>query len=130
MILLATTLVRIVNNSKRQSALVRALIDHGSEGTLIKENSVLALRLKRHPVRAEVTEIGNKSHNQCRYSTDFTMTSCSGSDFNSCVSSAFILRSLTGHLPVNISKGYPLQIPISSSRVALTYLSVSTLSRN
>ncbi|XP_070855369.1 uncharacterized protein [Drosophila suzukii] len=55
--LLATALVRIVNNSTGQSALVRALIDHGSEGTLITENIVQALRLKRHPVRAEITGI-------------------------------------------------------------------------
>nr|XP_036677350.1 uncharacterized protein LOC118878459 isoform X2 [Drosophila suzukii] len=93
--LLATALVRIVNNSTGQSALVRAFIDHGSEGTLITENIVQALRLKRHPVRAEITEIGNTSHNQCRHSTDFTIISCSGSDFNAYVSSAFILRSLT-----------------------------------
>ncbi|XP_070854959.1 uncharacterized protein [Drosophila suzukii] len=93
--LLATALVRIVNNSTGQSALVRALIDHGSEGTLITENIVQALRLKRHPVRAEITGIGNTSHNQCRHSTDFTIISCSGSDFNAYVSSAFILRSLT-----------------------------------
>ncbi|XP_070851578.1 uncharacterized protein [Drosophila suzukii] len=94
--LLATALVRIVNNSTGQSALVRALIDHGSEGTLITENIVQALRLKRDPVRAEITGIGNTSHNQCRHSTDFTIISCSGSDFNAYVSSAFILRSLTG----------------------------------
>ncbi|XP_070854758.1 uncharacterized protein [Drosophila suzukii] len=93
--LLASALVRIVNNSTGQSALVRALIDHGSEGTLITENIVQALRLKRHPVRAEITGIGNTSHNQCRHSTDFTIISCSGSDFNAYVSSAFILRSLT-----------------------------------
>ncbi|XP_070854797.1 uncharacterized protein [Drosophila suzukii] len=55
--LLATALVRIVNNSTGQSALVRALIDHGLEGTLITENIVQALRLKRHPVRAEITGI-------------------------------------------------------------------------
>ncbi|XP_070851506.1 uncharacterized protein [Drosophila suzukii] len=93
--LLATALVRIVNNSTGQSALVRALIDHGSEGTLITENIVQALRLKRHPVRAEITGVGNTSHNQCRHSTDFTIISCSGSDFNAYVSSVFILRSLT-----------------------------------
>jgi len=52
--LLATALVRIVNNSTGQSALVRALIDHGSEGTLITENIVQALRLKRHPVRSHL----------------------------------------------------------------------------
>ncbi|XP_070855585.1 uncharacterized protein [Drosophila suzukii] len=91
----STALVRIVNNSTGQSALVRALIDHGSEGTLITENIVQALRLKRHPVRAEITGIGNTSHNQCRHSTDFTIISCSGSDFNAYVSSAFNLRSLT-----------------------------------
>ncbi|XP_070851505.1 uncharacterized protein [Drosophila suzukii] len=93
--LLATALVRIVNNSTGQSALVRALIDHGSEGTLITENIVQALRLKRHPVRSEITGVGNTSHNQCRHSTDFTIISCSGSDFNAYVSSVFILRSLT-----------------------------------
>ncbi|XP_070854631.1 uncharacterized protein [Drosophila suzukii] len=93
--LLATALVRIVNNSTGQSALVRALIDHGSEGTLITENIVQALRLKRHPVRAKITGVGSTSHNQCRHSTDFTIISCSGSDFNAYVSSAFILRSLT-----------------------------------
>jgi len=97
--LLATLLARIANNSTGQSALVRALIDHGSEGTLITENIVQALRLKRHPVRAEITGIGNTSHNQCRHSTDFTITSRSGSDFYAYVSSAFILRLLTGHLP-------------------------------
>jgi len=86
--LLATALVRIVNNSTGQSALVRALIDHGSEGTLIMENIVQALRLKRHPVGAEITEIGNASHNQCRHSTDFTIVPCSGSNFNGYVSSA------------------------------------------
>ncbi|XP_070855063.1 uncharacterized protein [Drosophila suzukii] len=122
--LLATALVWIVNNSTGQSALVRALIDHGSEGTLITENIVQALRLKRHPVRAEITGIGNTSHNQCRHSTDFTIISCSGSDFNAYVSSAFILRSSTDHLPkqnVNIIQGLSFADPnfIKSGRFDL-----------
>ncbi|XP_070854723.1 uncharacterized protein [Drosophila suzukii] len=49
----------------------------------------------RHRLEAEITGIGNTSHNQCRHSTDFTIIACSGSDFNAYVSSAFILRSLT-----------------------------------
>jgi len=74
--LLATALVRIVNNFT---------------GTPITENIVQALRLKRHPVRFEITGIANTSQHQCRHSPDFTIVSCSGSQFNAYVSSAFIL---------------------------------------
>ncbi|XP_070139213.1 uncharacterized protein [Drosophila bipectinata] len=97
--ILATALIRIVNDQTGQSVLVRALIDHGSEGTLITESLVQTLGLSRTPISAEITGIGDSSHNRCRHSTNFVLSSISGSQFTSFVSTAFILRTLTGHLP-------------------------------
>nr|XP_043069443.1 uncharacterized protein LOC122322106 [Drosophila bipectinata] len=97
--ILATALIRIVNDQTGQSVLARALIDHGSEGTLITESLVQTLGLSRTPISAEITGIGDSSHNRCRHSTNFVLSSISGSQFTSFVSTAFILRTLTGHLP-------------------------------
>ncbi|XP_070139207.1 uncharacterized protein [Drosophila bipectinata] len=63
----ATALIRIVNDQTGQSVLVRALIDHGSEGTLITESLVQTLGLSRTPISAEITGIGDSSHNRCRH---------------------------------------------------------------
>ncbi|XP_070137887.1 uncharacterized protein [Drosophila bipectinata] len=97
--ILATALIRIVNDQTGHSVLARTLIDHGSEGTLITESLVQTLGLSRTPISAEITGIGDSSHNRCRHSTDFVLSSISGSQFTSFVSTAFILRTLTGHLP-------------------------------
>ncbi|XP_043067134.2 uncharacterized protein [Drosophila bipectinata] len=97
--ILTTALIRIVNDQTGQSVLARALIDHGSEGTLITESLVQTLGLSRTPISAEITGIGDSSHNRCRHSTNFVLSSISGSQFTSFVSTAFILRTLTGHLP-------------------------------
>ncbi|XP_070138645.1 uncharacterized protein [Drosophila bipectinata] len=65
--ILATALIRIVNDQTGQSVLARALIDHGSEGTLITESLVQTLGLSRTPISAEITGIGDSSHNRCRH---------------------------------------------------------------
>ncbi|XP_043066512.1 uncharacterized protein [Drosophila bipectinata] len=65
--ILATALIRIVNDQTGQSVLARALIDHGSEGALITESLVQTLGLSRTPISAEITGIGDSSHNRCRH---------------------------------------------------------------
>ncbi|XP_043067334.1 uncharacterized protein [Drosophila bipectinata] len=65
--ILATALFRIVNDQTGQSVLARALIDHGSEGTLITESLVQTLGLSRTLISAEITGIGDSFHNRCRH---------------------------------------------------------------
>ncbi|XP_070072650.1 uncharacterized protein [Drosophila takahashii] len=65
--ILDTALIRIVSKQTGQSVLARALIDHGSEGTLIAESVVQTLGLSRTPISAEITGIGDSSHNRCRH---------------------------------------------------------------
>uniref|UniRef100_B5DST6 Uncharacterized protein, isoform B n=1 Tax=Drosophila pseudoobscura pseudoobscura TaxID=46245 RepID=B5DST6_DROPS len=74
-VLLATALVTIHNPHTGQSAVVRALVDSGSEGTLITEHTVQALNLKRHPISAEIAGVGTTSKNRCTYTTELSLSS-------------------------------------------------------
>ncbi|XP_043065265.1 uncharacterized protein LOC122320844 [Drosophila ficusphila] len=98
-VILATVLVRLHNNITGQSMIVRALIDHGSEGTLVTENVVQDLGLRRFPVSAEITGVGENSTNKCKHRTGFTLSSCIHPQFQMSVDTAFVLRSLTSPLP-------------------------------
>ncbi|XP_043063598.1 uncharacterized protein LOC122319869 [Drosophila ficusphila] len=98
-VILATALVRLHNNITVQSMIVRALIDHGSEGTLVTENVVQALGLKRFSVSAEITGVGENSTNKWKHRTGFTLSSCIHPQFQMSVDTAFVLRSLTSPLP-------------------------------
>ncbi|XP_033239077.1 uncharacterized protein [Drosophila pseudoobscura] len=104
-VLLATALVTIHNPHIGQSAVVRALVDSGSEGTLITEHTVQALNLKRHPISAEIAGVGTTSKNRCTYTTELSLSSCT-SQFCTTIDTAFILKTLTSQLP---SKSIKLQ---------------------
>ncbi|XP_044248692.1 uncharacterized protein [Drosophila takahashii] len=97
--ILATALVRLHSNATGQSAVVRALIDHGSEGTLVTETVVQALGLPRFPVSAEISGVGGNSTNRCKYRTECTLSSTTNSGFKMWVENAFVLRTLTSPLP-------------------------------
>jgi len=92
--ILATALVRLHNSATGQSAFVRALIDPGSEGTLVTENVVQALGLHQCPVSAEISGVGGYSTNRCKYRTEFTLSSTTNSGFKMCVVIAFVLRTV------------------------------------
>nr|XP_043067306.1 uncharacterized protein LOC122321442 [Drosophila bipectinata] len=111
-ILLATALVQLHNNSTGQTAVIRALIDHGSEGTLITERVAQLLGLPCHQVTAQITGIGDNSKNICRFSTEFSISSCTDRQFHHLVRPAYVLNSITSHLPrsnVNVDTCQHLQ---------------------
>ncbi|XP_070134061.1 uncharacterized protein [Drosophila bipectinata] len=111
-ILLATALVQLHNNSTGQTAVIRALIDHGSEGTLITERAAQLLGLPRHRVTAQITGVGDNSKNICRFSTEFSISSCTDPQFHHLVRPAYVLNSITSHLPrsnVNVDTCQHLQ---------------------
>ncbi|XP_043069502.1 uncharacterized protein [Drosophila bipectinata] len=105
-------LVQLHNNSTGQTAVIRALIDHGSEGTLITERAAQLLGLPRHQVTAQITGVGDSSKNICRFSTEFSISSCTDPQFHHLVRPAYVLNSITSHLPrsnVNVDTCQHLQ---------------------
>ncbi|XP_043069501.1 uncharacterized protein [Drosophila bipectinata] len=81
-------LVQLHNNSTGQTAVIRALIDHGSEGTLITERAAQLLGLPRHQVTAQITGVGDNPKNICRFSTEFSISSCTDPQFHHLVQPA------------------------------------------
>ncbi|XP_070138593.1 uncharacterized protein [Drosophila bipectinata] len=105
-------LVQLHNNSTGQTAVIRALIDHGSEGTLITERAAQLLGLPRHQVTAQITGVGDNPKNICRFSTEFSISSCTDPQFHHLVQPAYVLNSITSHLPrsnVNVDTCQHLQ---------------------
>ncbi|KMQ88387.1 hypothetical protein RF55_12140 [Lasius niger] len=94
-ILLATAQVLLVNEKGRIMK-IRALLDQGSEVTLISERAVQTLRLPRSQTFIPLIGVGEQSSNRTRGITTFKITSLYNSEFQI---SAHILKKLTNLIP-------------------------------
>lgn len=96
-VILATTLVKIVS-SNGATATARALLDSGSDSTLISENLVQRLGLSRERARVQVRGVGGDVTHNFRFKTNFTLHSTNDLNFSVDVS-GYILPKLTSLLP-------------------------------
>lgn len=96
-VILATALVWIVNN--HHVIQFRALIDPGSEITLITERAVQMLGLKKRSISAKITAVGDPNPIQeSKYITSCVIKSCIDNNF--CIqTNALVLKHLTNKLP-------------------------------
>ncbi|CAK1583310.1 unnamed protein product [Parnassius mnemosyne] len=95
--LLATALIKIVS-SNGYSQLARALIDQGSEVSLITEATVQSLGLDRTPVNGIVAGVG-EGETRTRCMVSFNIESLLNPEFSFAVRDAYMLKSLTSLLP-------------------------------
>ncbi|XP_036346101.1 uncharacterized protein LOC118755369, partial [Rhagoletis pomonella] len=98
-VLLATALVSLRNEATNQSSTFYALIDQGSEGTLISENAVQRLGLARHPTAASICGVGPSALSQSKFLVSCTLHSCHDKTFAAPIESAYVLKQLTTELP-------------------------------
>ncbi|XP_036329698.1 uncharacterized protein LOC118741830 [Rhagoletis pomonella] len=98
-VLLATALVTIKNDGTGQSMVVRALLDQGSECTLISEHAVQTLCLTRNRASADISGVGSNVAHRCKHTVNFTMHSYVNPNYHVAVNTAFVLKALTNKLP-------------------------------
>lgn len=98
-VLLATALVRVQNTQSGCSEVLRALIDQGSEVTLISERAARALQLQRTRTRAEIHGVGSNNISRCKGIVSFTLRSNMDPDFQLFVREAYVLDKLTAQIP-------------------------------
>ncbi|XP_029678572.1 uncharacterized protein LOC115244780 [Formica exsecta] len=100
-VLLATAWVQIKVASGR-SVTVRALIDQGSEATLISENVAQLLQAKRIRKMRSITAVGNVHAGTVRHAASITISS-RAADTSSVSTIALILNSLTAYAQTRVS---------------------------
>lgn len=98
-VLLATALVFAHNTQNNRSSVLRALIDQGSEITLISERAVQTLQLQRTATRAEICGVGNGNKNSCRFIVSLNLRSQMDKHFDLFISNAYVLDRLSSRLP-------------------------------
>lgn len=98
-VLLATALVQ-VENSQGNLVELRALVDKGSEATLITERAANLLGIRRRKSHTEITAIGDVQVGSSSSFMEITIKS-KNSDYNSEVP-AFIVKKLTNSMPSEI----------------------------
>lgn len=96
-VLLATAIVTGVSTTGKLIKL-RALIDQGSQITLMTENAAQLLQLKSTPINYPLSGIGNTSAGCLRKLVHFQIRSPLQNQFNLNVK-AFVIKSVTGLLP-------------------------------
>lgn len=96
-ILLATAIIKI-RSKTGQSIPLRALVDQGSQATLITESAVQRLGLLRIPIRANICGVGANQSETCKYSVTLDISSCNDPNYSSSAD-AYVLISLTNKLP-------------------------------
>lgn len=96
-ILLATAIIK-VRARNGQLIQLRALLDQGSQATLITESAVQRLNLTRTSIRASINGVGNAKTNQSTSSVSLTIRSCHDETFEF-HTDAFVLSKLTNNLP-------------------------------
>lgn len=96
-VLLATAIVTGVS-STGQLIPLRALIDQGSQITLLTENAAQLLRLKSQPINYPLSGIGNTSAGYLRKLVRFQIRSPIQTHFTLNLN-AFVIKSVTGILP-------------------------------
>ncbi|XP_036346949.1 uncharacterized protein LOC118756265 [Rhagoletis pomonella] len=98
-ILLATARVIIFNPDNGLQATLNALIDQGSEATIVSEHVVQSLHLKRHSTRTSIAGVGQGNTNRCKHIVNFVLLTSSNPEFRIDVETAYVLNSLTSFLP-------------------------------
>ena len=94
-VLLATAKIRVRSSDGREIRL-RALIDSGSEATLISERAVQSLRLRRQKTKIKITGIGDKCSGVANFTVRILLGSCEGkSEFIK--ARAIVLPALTSY---------------------------------
>lgn len=94
-ILLATALIK-VQGSDGLWRTMRALIDQGSQVSLLTENAAQVLKLQRHKCKGVITGVGTND-NTCKGMISMTCAALRGSYTFS--TNAYIMKSLTRNLP-------------------------------
>ncbi|XP_037959398.1 uncharacterized protein LOC119688805 [Teleopsis dalmanni] len=98
-VLLATALVSVKNELTNQAVILRALVDQGSECTLISEHATQGLGLKRYPTRTEIVGVGQSPTEGSKSVVTFVINSLLHSDFQLVIKRAYVLKSLTSLIP-------------------------------
>ncbi|XP_070075502.1 uncharacterized protein [Drosophila takahashii] len=98
-VLLATARIMVQNPTNGLQAVINALIDQGSEATIVSEHVVQSLHLKRSAARASIFGVGQGSGVRCKYTANFKITSIINPHFSLDVNSAYVLNSVTSCLP-------------------------------
>ncbi|XP_036319091.1 uncharacterized protein LOC118733684 [Rhagoletis pomonella] len=98
-VLLATAMVIIVNNVTGQTEIIRALIDNGSEATIISEHAAQTVGLTRTRTSAEISGVTGTPSKHCNFTVSFSIRSCINPDFHTEIDVAYVLNSLAIHLP-------------------------------
>lgn len=98
-VLLATAIIQIVNPIDNRTLNVRALLDQGSEITIISEQVVQSLHLPRRSTCAEIIGVGHGASNKCKYTAEFVLSSLVDPEFKIFVDRSYVLDRLTSKLP-------------------------------
>ncbi|XP_017492994.1 PREDICTED: uncharacterized protein LOC108381095 [Rhagoletis zephyria] len=98
-VLLATALVSVHNGDPGQSNTLRALVDQGSECTLISERATQRLSLKRTRAFADITGLGHNASNRSRFTVQLHIRSCIDPQQTFTIDQAYVLPSLTDFIP-------------------------------
>lgn len=101
-VLLATAQVRVMSPNANVTT-VRALIDQGSEISLISERTVQRLKIARKNSTVSLVGIGGKTANKTRGIIRFRLSPHFQSDFE-CTVTAYILTNLTSIPSVHVDK--------------------------
>ncbi|XP_044313279.1 uncharacterized protein LOC123037281 [Drosophila rhopaloa] len=97
-LLLATARIMVRNPTNGLQAVINALVDQGSEATIVSEHVVQSLHLKRSAVRASIFGVGEGGGRRCKYTVNLEINSIN-SNFSLDVDSAYVLNSVTSGLP-------------------------------
>lgn len=98
-ILLATARIIVSNPNNGLQATLNALIDQGSEATLISEQAVQSLWLPRRTTRASITGVGQDAGRRCKSTVSCHIQTAVNPEFTLKVDAAYVLNSLTSTLP-------------------------------
>ncbi|XP_061724321.1 uncharacterized protein LOC133530427 [Cydia pomonella] len=102
---LATALVDVTSSSG-QSHVFRALIDPGSEVSLVTSRVVDLLGLKKNEISGVMFGVGEGNRTSLKHLVDLQITSRYDTNFSFNVNNAYVLRSITRWLPEREIRGY------------------------
>ncbi|XP_033158470.1 uncharacterized protein LOC117139899 [Drosophila mauritiana] len=103
-VLLATARVVLSNTQTGCQATVNALLDQGSEATIISEHAVQSLQLSRSTTRTSITGVGQDSGRRCKFIVSCSVQTATNPNFSLKVDDAYVLNTLTSHMP---SQSFP-----------------------
>lgn len=94
-VLLST--IRLIVKANKCQYVLRALLDQGSQSTLITESAVQLLNLPKQRVYCKVSGVGDTSQNLCRSSVNLNIWSLQNQHILTC--SALVLNNLSAYVP-------------------------------